>query len=107
MVTRNECLMFLRKSVRKNVDITDFQPMEEDDPEEAIRMEELLDDVVNLLDELKEDQRNCMRLFYFEKLSYQQISVQLKMEIKAVKSAIQNGKRNIRIRLIEKNETNG
>jgi RNA polymerase sigma-70 factor (ECF subfamily) len=51
--------------------------------------------------ELKEEQKNCIELFYLQQLSYQRISEQLGISIKNVKSAIQNGKRNLKIRLEE------
>jgi RNA polymerase sigma factor (sigma-70 family) len=48
------------------------------------------------LNELKDDQKNCITLFYLEEKSYQEISMVLSISIKAVKSNIQNGKRNLK-----------
>jgi RNA polymerase sigma-70 factor (ECF subfamily) len=53
---------------------------------------------------LKADQRICVELFYLKELSYQQISDQLNLSLMQVKSAIQNGKRNLKLRLEERNE---
>ena len=63
---------------------------------------------LNLLEQaitkLKDEQRQCIELFYLEQKSYQEIVSELKMDIKKVKSAIQNGKRNLKINLETKNE---
>ena len=45
-----------------------------------------------------------MALFYLEEKSYQEISIELNISIMKVKSAIQNGKRNIKLQLEEKDE---
>ncbi len=49
------------------------------------------------IDRLKEEQRNCIRLFFYEGCSYRQISERLGIDETKVKSYIQNGKRNLRI----------
>jgi RNA polymerase sigma-70 factor (ECF subfamily) len=49
------------------------------------------------MERLKEEQRNCIRLFFYEGCSYRQISEKLGMEENKVKSYIQNGKRNLKI----------
>ena len=51
------------------------------------------------LEDLKMEQQDCIRLFYIEKKSYDQISEQLNISLNQVKSAIQNGKRNLKIRM--------
>ena len=56
------------------------------------------------IDELKEEQQTCIKLFYLEGKSYTEITEMLKLDIKKVKSAIQNGKRNLKIKLEGKNE---
>jgi RNA polymerase sigma-70 factor (ECF subfamily) len=48
---------------------------------------------------LKEIQRLCILGFYYEKMSYQELSVKLKLSVKQVKSNLQNGKRNLKIML--------
>lgn len=54
------------------------------------------------LENLDEYQRICIRLFYLEQRSYQEVSDQTGFTLNQVKSYIQNGKRNLKIRL-EKN----
>ena len=46
---------------------------------------------------LKEEQRKCIQLFYYEGFGYKEISQRLGMEERKVKSYIQNGKRNLKI----------
>ena len=46
---------------------------------------------------LKEEQRRCIELFYYEGYAYRQISEMTGIEEGKVKSHIQNGKRNLRI----------
>tara|TARA_B110000285_G_scaffold155180_1_gene173140 strand:+ start:167 stop:739 length:573 start_codon:yes stop_codon:yes gene_type:complete len=97
-VTRNEVYMFFRK---KGIDKVELK-------EELIVQEELdldleLEDKLNLIikevELLKDPQKICILLFYIERKSYQEISTLLNVEIKKVKSAIQNGKRNLKIKL--------
>jgi RNA polymerase sigma-70 factor (ECF subfamily) len=43
-------------------------------------------------------------LFYLENKSYQEVSDLLKLDMNQVKSAIQNGKRNLKLILIQNDE---
>ena len=55
------------------------------------------------IERLKNEQKNCIRLFYLENKSYREICSILSLEEKKVKSFIQNGKRNLKICLESKN----
>ncbi len=57
------------------------------------------------LQELTEEQRQTIDLFYLKKQSYQQIMEQTGLNFMQVKSYIQNGKRNLKI-CMEKNSGN-
>ncbi len=48
---------------------------------------------------LPEPQRKCIELFYFEKMSYSEIQQATGYDFKKVKSSLQNGKRNLKIKL--------
>ncbi|MFN5148723.1 MAG: RNA polymerase sigma factor [Flavobacteriia bacterium] len=104
MVTKNECFMLLRKKGKEysNGEISDLA----DDPisETATLEETKLKALEEILPSLNDDQRICIELFYLKDQSYQQISEELNMSLMRVKSAIQNGKRNLKIRLEERNE---
>lgn len=49
------------------------------------------------IERLKVEQRDCIRLFYYEGCSYREISERLSVDENKVKSHIQNGKRNLKI----------
>ena len=104
MVTKNECFMFLRKSKIQNT--TDFS--ESYDVEQTIEdvqsKEKSLELLENAIEDLKPEQKRCVKLFYLEEKSYQQISAELNLSLMKVKSAIQNGKRNIKLQLEKQDE---
>ena len=56
------------------------------------------------LELLNDEQKVCVKLFYLEKKSYQEISTLLKYDLNKVKSFIQNGKRNLLIKMKQENE---
>ena len=49
------------------------------------------------IEQLKIEQKQCIELFYYQKLCYQEIAEKLNMNEKKVKSYLQNGKRNLKI----------
>ena len=95
--------MILRKKGRLTTEIT-----KELESSDELHLKEAKEVQLNLLEEaittLKEEQRKCIELFYLEQKSYQEIVTLLKWDLKKVKSAIQNGKRNLRINLETKDE---
>lgn len=101
-VARNHCLMALRKSNRIISDdhIEDYagtsgDPLEEKHVQQE--REQLLGWMEEGLEHLQEPQKQCVTLFYLEKRSYQDIAAATGSSLMQVKSAIQNGKRNLRI----------
>ena len=62
--------------------------MEDDERMDMKRLEECIE-------KLKEEQRKCIQLFYYEGFGYKQICERLGLEERKVKSYIQNGKRNL------------
>jgi RNA polymerase sigma-70 factor (ECF subfamily) len=103
VVTKNHCLMLLRsrKSETAHTEAMLADPtffME--NSSEMHPLEEKESDTERLrecIERLKEEQRECIQLFYYEGFGYRQIAEKLGMEEKKVKSYIQNGKRNLRI----------
>lgn len=53
-----------------------------------------------VLKELPSKQRVCLELFYFEQRSYAEIAHETGYDLKAVKSYLQNGKRNLKNKLL-------
>ena len=98
IVTKNSCLMKLRKKGLSTTALGGNEMMEEDESE-AIEKEALLEALEQVIEELKEPQQTCIKMFYLDQRSYQEIAQKLNLELKKVKSAIQNGKRNITLRM--------
>ena len=113
VVTKNHCLMLLRS--RKS-EVAHAEAMMNDPvffmenssgmhpmgKEEGIDSDDLSgEDGMKRLEEcierLREEQRNCIRLFFYEGCSYRQISEKLGVDETKVKSYIQNGKRNLKM----------
>lgn len=55
------------------------------------------------IETLKQEQKTCIELFYYQNKSYREIAKTLEMEEKKVKSYLQNAKRNLKICLEENN----
>jgi RNA polymerase sigma-70 factor (ECF subfamily) len=102
-VTRNECLMKLRKKGTVSLELTREPGAEEDSADKGL-LEIQLTALEAAIEELKEEQRECIRLFYLERKSYEQVALALNLDLNKVKSAIQNGKRNLKIQLEGRNE---
>ena len=97
---KNHCLQILRKE--KNIIFEEIavQDMESDDFEHLIDVEDdkEKEDALNYcLGTLPDEQRQCIILFFFEDFSYADIVEKNGFELNKVKSYIQNGKRNLRI----------
>jgi RNA polymerase sigma factor (sigma-70 family) len=104
MVAKNHCLMVLRDKQGKTPAELDSRPIpapEEVDKLKMVETDHTLDLMEASLQELNTEQRQCVTLFYLQKKSYQQISEETGFSMMQVKSYIQNGKRNLKI-LIEK-----
>ena len=104
VVTKNHCLMLLRsrksEAAHREMMLDDptffmenfceMHPMENDEGFDMERLEECIE-------KLKDEQRQCIQLFYYEGFGYKEICRRLGMEEGKVKSYIQNGKRNLKI----------
>ena len=103
MVAKNHCLMRLRDKGAKGIkELSDHHAVTtETDKQELITTEKTYDLLEEALNELSEEQRQCVILFYLKKNSYQQISEKTGYNMMQVKSYIQNGKRNLKI-LVDK-----
>jgi len=99
VVTKNHCLMTLRKNKIEE----DSQPLfMESDLVQHLNGEEnegYQASLNNALLNLPEHQRRCVQLFYYQSMSYQEISEATGYELKKVKSYIQNGKRKLKLYL--------
>jgi RNA polymerase sigma-70 factor (ECF subfamily) len=107
VMVKNHCFMELRsrKSDERRLEglKTEQEFMESDAEVHPLdREDEDLEDALKAcMEQLKAEQRTCIELFYFEKLSYSEIAERLDLDEKKVKSHLQNGKRNLKICLEE------
>jgi RNA polymerase sigma-70 factor (ECF subfamily) len=111
VVTKNYCLMQIRSKKSNDERLNewlreipvfmengyDLHPIDNDGSD----MDKALEDCI---EKLKDDQRKCVRQFYFDNKSYNEIAINLDLDEKKVKSHLQNGKRNLKLCLEEKNE---
>ena len=110
VVTKNYCLMHLRSQKSKEEKLSEWindpvvfmeitstlHPIDEDEQV----MYKALEDCI---ERLKDEQKKCIRQFYYENRCYNEIAVNLGLDEKKVKSHLQNGKRNLKLCLEEKN----
>ena len=109
VVTKNYCLMQLRSKKSRDERLnewkndpsifmevsSDLHPIDEDSPD----MEEALADCIK---RLKNEQKACIRQFYYENRCYNEIALNMGLDEKKVKSHLQNAKRNLKLCLEEK-----
>ena len=103
---KNECLMHLRKTKKINSTAT-IENLEnivsESDSEEFYQTKEkVFNQLESSLAELKNEQRKSVELFYLENKSYVEIAEILNISLNNVKSAIQNGKRMLKLKMENK-----
>lgn len=102
-VTKNQCLMHLRKNKNVRSKEQSIEPIEYSlasettDVEQVIAKEHSLTQMEQALNQLKKEQKTCVELFYLKEKCYQDIAEFTGFSLKQVKSYIQNGKRNLKI----------
>ncbi len=110
-ISKNYCLMELRKrktakhGVEMGIHLSVDQislPDETGGLEYKILQEIDYEKMESAIENLPIDQKKCIVLFYLEQQSYNQVAEQTGYSLNQVKSAIQNGKRNLKNRLIKK-----
>lgn len=104
VTTRNHCLMELRnlKSLEKKHNLWQNEQQLFMESEEFLHP---LDEDVELhtqqlkicIEQLKNEQKACIQLFYYQNKCYSEIARKLEIDEKKVKSHLQNGKRNLKI----------
>jgi RNA polymerase sigma-70 factor (ECF subfamily) len=108
-VAKNHCLMKLRKGKNNVVLKDDFgefvewkQDLHLNDVQEK---EEQLNGLEKAISRLNEDQKMCIEMFYLQEKSYQEIMKETGFTFKQVKSFVQNGKRNLKVMLSARYES--
>lgn len=105
VTTKNHCLMKLRQEkTHPEVELKEFV-MENADWAHLDGAEERETNLVKLeecIGKLEGKQKRCVEMFYLHKKSYREICAVTGFDFKAVKSYVQNGKRNLKT-CLEKN----
>ena len=104
-VTRNLCYKKLNKLKKEGAVLSDdeksFNQFVESESDNDLNDKLLKEAELELMEEaikqLKDEQRICIELFYLKQMSYKEIVAETQIDLKKVKSHIQNGKRNIKI----------
>lgn len=111
VVTKNYCLMHLRSVKSKNERLAEWAADPQNFMENASEMHpidrdepDMKDAINDCIERLKKEQKYCIKQFYYENRCYREIAVSLGISEKKVKSYLQNGKRNLKLCLEEKNE---
>ena len=100
-VTKNECLMKLRKTKHLTADFETALLYKADDADEKLAQINLTETKIEQLEkailQLKDVQQICIELFYLKGKCYDEVVIETGFELKKVKSYIQNGKRNLKL----------
>lgn len=104
---KNYCLMQLRKqkhAIHLNIEDNLKESELQLDQANDVRWEEAdFEKLEVCLQTLNKEQAACVKLFYLERKCYKDIADQLGLDMNKVKSAIQNGKRNLKICMESRN----
>jgi len=108
-VTRNHCFLILRtqnyiqkKDEELKKDLPIFMESFDDlNQINEVEQEKQFQKLENAINELNDEQKICVKLFYLQDKSYNEIVDITGYDLKKVKSYIQNGKRNLKI-ILEK-----
>lgn len=99
-VAKNHCLMRLRTEKRTGTTkMSDefVQSEESGHLEDVLQREENLEQLDDCLKQLATEQRRAIELFYLQGKCYNEIAAETGLEWAAVRSYIQNGRRNLKI----------
>jgi len=100
-VTKNECLMKLRRYKTITVEVENALLFKPDSSQEELSIylqnEQKYKALEQAILKLKEVQRVCIELFYLKSKCYDEVAIETGYDLKKVKSYIQNGKRNLKL----------
>ncbi len=105
VVTKNQCLQFIRKKNTHLKQINSYEFMQLNGVEHPLEEKEhQFSWMEECLEQLPENQKACISRFYLKNQSYDEISRQLNIPKNNVRSHIQNGRRNLKLCMQKKNE---
>lgn len=104
MIAKNHCLMKLRGNKNFSVELNEqLTPADSEniDINDHIEKDRLLYKMQEAIKKLNPEQQQCVNLFYLEKKSYSEVAGITGFSLLQVKSHLQNGKRNLKLMMIE------
>lgn len=110
VLSRNFCLMELRKTSKINMVTIDEKFMESDvllHHEDVYEKEKSLLLMEDCIKALNTEQQLSVKLFYLQQKCYAQVAEETGYDLKKVKSYLQNGKRNLKLCIEAKIERTG
>lgn len=99
-LAKNHCLMRLRSEKKSPVTSLNeefMQSAENGHPEDVLNKEESFLQLEDCLKQLSHEQRRVIELFYLQGKCYNEIAADTGLEWNAVRSYIQNGRRNLKL----------
>jgi RNA polymerase sigma factor (sigma-70 family) len=99
-VTKNHCLMQIRKNKKFATADFDSEIMQSEDfshLENVFEKERQLDKLGVCMEKLNEEQKQTVRLFYLDNKCYNEITAITGFDWNKVRSLVQNGRRNLKI----------
>ena len=105
--SKNMCLMELRKKqsqLKKDIELQEsnnlfMDSVDSSHPNNAEEKEQVILKLEVALNTINKEQRQCIELFYYKNKSYNEIIAITGFSANEVKSHIQNGKRNLKLKL--------
>ncbi|MEZ5042360.1 MAG: sigma-70 family RNA polymerase sigma factor [Saprospiraceae bacterium] len=101
VLAKNFCLMQLRKENKQFQLSYDSDFMQSEaflhPMDEVVEGDERENKLQGCLDQLSDEQKQCINLFYYQGKSYKEIADMKTEEVGRIRSHIQNGRRNLRI----------
>ncbi|PLX07696.1 MAG: RNA polymerase subunit sigma-24 [Marinilabiliales bacterium] len=110
-VARNHCLLSFRSKKHEEQFIDNYKKYQNDFMEQDkvlypdyVTKEENYKELELCINQLKDEQKNCIVLFYLQNKSYVEVAEITGYSMKEVKSFLQNGKRNLKILMSKDDE---
>ena len=110
VIVKNQCLMYLRKEKKNQADLEDFEKSSISLMENHVAWHPFYESQEGIqrmilqqcLKRLSDEQKISINMFYLDRKTYDDISTFMNIEVKSVKSFLQNGRRNLKICLERK-----
>lgn len=106
-VTKHHCLKKVKKMQPQAADpeqVLKYVADDHDPQADPYQLEVQIEQLKGAIQNLTQEQRQCIELFYLEEKSYKEVATLTGYSLKEVKSYLQNGKRNLKGYMATRNE---